>query len=75
MVAGGADGNCVILDLAEGKMSSLKLHDGAVNGLSWAPAGGPEARFVSGGSDGAIKVWTYDDNKIALKEEIRSKSM
>ncbi|KAK9326124.1 WD40-repeat-containing domain protein [Lipomyces orientalis] len=63
LVCGSSDGSVSVVEFNDdGNTSavSVQAHSGAVYAAVWAASGTPARRFVTGGSDGLIKVWTYD---------------
>ncbi|OHS93216.1 hypothetical protein TRFO_40501 [Tritrichomonas foetus] len=67
-VAGAADGNFTVFQSRGSSWAQEGLpvaaHDGAVNAVAWRPlAGFTRYEIATCGSDGLVKLWTFDDNK------------
>ncbi|KAI0987331.1 hypothetical protein GJ496_004060 [Pomphorhynchus laevis] len=68
LAAGSSDGSISILFKDHLKANSewqsklvLNAHEMGVNSICWGPL--PYLRFVSGGSDGVVKIWSPNSNK------------
>ena len=73
LACASSDGQVSVLEFQEGNWTHqiFKAHGAGVNAVSWAPAtvpgslvsskpvGGGVRRFVTGGSDNAVKIWDY----------------
>jgi WD40 repeat protein len=64
------DGTIAVVDVAAAGPSRLLTgHRGGVTGLSWSPATG---LLVSGGADGALKVWDVTSSSMLARHDLRS---
>ena len=73
LACASSDGQVSVLEFQEGNWTHqiFQAHGSGVNAVSWAPAtvpgslvsskpvGGGVRRFVTGGSDNAVKIWDY----------------
>ncbi|KAK9373136.1 WD40-repeat-containing domain protein [Lipomyces chichibuensis] len=72
LVCGSSDGSVSVVEFNDdGNTSAVSVHahSGAVYAAVWAVSGTATRRFVTGGSDGLIKVWTYDSASNNYVEE------
>ena len=71
LACASSDGNVSVLEFTEGRWDHVMFpaHGAGVNSVSWAPMwggggqsvqGGGKRRFVTGGSDCALKIWEWD---------------
>jgi protein transport protein SEC13 len=89
LACASSDGNVSVLEFKDNKFEDrmFQAHGLGVNAVSWAPATSPGAivssspgpgaaglrRFVTGGSDNVVKLWSWDPsiNNYALEQELR----
>ncbi|KAK9459121.1 WD40-repeat-containing domain protein [Lipomyces oligophaga] len=72
LLCGSSDGTVSIVDFNdEGNTSAVTVpaHSGAVYTVAWALNSGNSRRFVSGGADGLVKVWSQDPVSNTYTEE------
>lgn len=85
LACASSDGNVSVLEFKEGNIDHVTFpaHGLGVNSVSWAPATspgsivssapGPNAtgnrRFVTGGCDNVLKIWSFDPAALTYKQE------
>ncbi|KAL6792404.1 nuclear pore complex, component sec13 [Trichoderma sp. SZMC 28013] len=85
LACASSDGNVSVLEFKDNSVDhvTFQAHGLGVNSVSWAPATSPGSivssapgpgatgnrRFVTGGSDNLIKIWTFDPATQSYKQE------